>query len=199
MNRLRTTGDTKHPTGTFLPSKAAQCYHCGNVSDHEIQSAMLAVQALALVGLIFYAIETYRLRRASQRTLEAMAKPCITFWAELRNPEDAILDMGGATGNLVARPDGGSYVIHNLGNGIALNLRYYITRNNHELDAPDRQKWRYIPTIPTGAKVALVETVGGFNAQHEATFEYESIGRRKYRSTITLNQRVITSFKFEET
>lgn len=159
---------------------------------------MFVVQAAALVGLIIYAIETYRMRRASQGTLEAMAKPCITFWAELRNPEDVILDMDGATGNLVARPDGGSYVIHNLGNGLALNLRYYITRNNPELDAPANRRWRYIPTIPTGAKVTLVETVGGFGAQHEATFEYESIGGRKYRSTITLNHRVITSFKFEE-
>ena len=169
------------------------------MADHQIQSAMLVVQALALIGLIVYAIETYRMRRASQGSLEAMAKPCITFWAELRDGPETILDMHGATGSLVARPDGGSYVIHNLGNGVALNVRYHITRNDPALDAPGNWNWRYIPTIQNGAKVALVETIGGYNTEHEAIFEYESIGRRKYRSTITLSHRVINSFKFEET
>jgi hypothetical protein len=37
-----------------------------------------------------------------------------------------------------------------------------------------------------------------FYQQHEATLEYESIGGRKYRSTITLNHHVITSYRFEE-
>jgi hypothetical protein len=117
----------------------------------------------------------------------------------LRDGADAILEMHGATGNLVARPDGGSYVIHNVGNGLALNLRYYITRNDPQLDAPANRRWRYIPTVPATAHVALVETVGGYGGEHEATFEYQSIGGRTYRSTVKLNHRVITSFKFEET
>jgi hypothetical protein len=181
----------------------------GNIpgmSDHHIQLATLVVQALALVGLFLYCAETYKMRKGSQKLLqtsmdqvEGFSKPCITFWAELRNGEDAILNMHGATGNLVARPDAGSYVIHNLGNGLALNLRYYITRNDPQLDAPANRSWRYIPTVPATAHVALVETVGAYGAEHEATFEYQSIGGRKYRSTITLNHRVITSFKFEET
>jgi hypothetical protein len=169
------------------------------MSDHCIQLAMLIVQALALVGLFLYCAETYRMRKAAMDQVEGFSKPCITFWAELRDGEDVILNMHGATGNLVARPDGGNYVIHNLGNGMALNLRYYITRNNPELDAPANRRWRYIPTVPATAHVALLETVGGYGNEHEATFEYQSIGGRKYRSTITLNHRVITSFKFEET
>ena|SRR5882762_8591964 len=118
-------------------------------------------------------------------------------YAELRNADEAILNTHGATGNLTARPDGGSYVIHNLGNGLALNLRYYITRNDPVLDAPTNWRWRYIPTIPAAARVALVETLTGYNGEHEATFEYQSISGRKYRSTIKLNHHVITSFKFE--
>jgi hypothetical protein len=142
---------------------------------------------------------TQKLLRASLDQVEGFSKPCITFWAELRDGADVILNLHGAIGSLVARPDGGSYVIHNLGNGLALNLRYYVTRNNPELDDPTQREWRYIPTIAATARVALVETVGHFNGEHEATFEYESIGGRRYRSTITINQRVITSFRFEET
>jgi hypothetical protein len=167
---------------------------------------MLIVQALALVGLSFYCAETYKLRKASQRLVqtsmdqvEGLSTPCITFWAELRDGTDAILSMDGATGNLVARLDDRSYVIHNLGSGLALNLRYYITRNKPELDAPANRHWRYIPTVPATAHVALFETATAFGDEHEAIFEYQSIGGRKYRSTITLNHRVITSFKFEET
>ena len=182
------------------------------MSDHHIQLGMFIVQALALLGLTVYCIETFRIRKASQaqvgasqkllqsslNQIEGMAKPCIAFWAELRDGADVILQMDGAAGNLVARLDGGSYVIHNIGNGVALNLEYYITRNNPEFDAPQNRGPRYIPTIPAAAKVALVETAGYYNAEHEATFEYGSIGSRRYRSTITLNNRVITSFKFEE-
>lgn len=176
------------------------------MSDHCIQFAMLVVQALALVGLIIYCVETYKVRKASQKQLQAsmdqaegLSKPCITFWSELRDGQDAILNTHGATGNLIARPDGGSYVINNLGNGLALNLRYYITRNDPQLDAPANRSWRYIPTLDATAKVALVETLTGYNGEHEATFEYQSISGRKYRSTIKLNHQVITSFKFEET
>ena len=107
------------------------------MSDHHIQLAMLMVQALALVGLFLYCAETYKMRKASQELLQAsmdqvegLSKPCITFRAELREGADAILEIHGAKGNLVARPDGGSYVIHNLGNGMALNLPYYFTRND---------------------------------------------------------------------
>jgi hypothetical protein len=174
------------------------------MSDHYIQLLMLVVQALALAGLTIYCVETFRMRTAAQQQvkssmdqLESYSKPCITFWSELRQGDDVILQMHGATGNLVARPDGGSYVMHNLGNGLALNLRYYITRNNPPLDQ-DPNRWRYVPTVPATAKVTLVETLGHYNQEHEATFEYESIGGRKYRSTITLNHHVITSYRFEE-
>jgi hypothetical protein len=169
---------------------------------------MLIVQGLALIGLTIYCFETYRMRRAAQAQIEVshrllqvsldqvegLSKPCITFWAQLREGGDVIMEMHGASGNLIARPDGGSYVVNNLGSGLALNVRYYFTRNGGD----QNRSWRYIPTIPATAKVALVETLGFYNGEHEAAFEYGSIGGRNYRSTITLNHHVITSFRFEE-
>jgi hypothetical protein len=182
------------------------------VSDHHIQILMLIVQAAALIGLLIYCVETHKIRKASQTQVElsqrlfktsmdqveALSRPCITFLAELRDGADAILEMHGAAGSLVARPDQGSYVIHNIGNGVALNLKYYITRGILEFDRPNIRTMRYMPAIPATARVALVETVANYNAEHDATFEYESIGRRKYRSTMKLNHRVITAFSFEE-
>lgn len=182
------------------------------MSEHSIQLLTLVLQVVAVIGLFVYCIETYKIRSASQNQvrvsqrllqssldqIEGMSKPCVTFWAELREGQDVILEMHGAAGNLVARPDAGSYVIQNIGNGVALNLRYYIARGNPEFDAPERRRRRYIPALQASAKVALVETVGHYNAEHEATFAYESIGGRKYRTTITLNNRVITSFRFQE-
>jgi hypothetical protein len=47
-------------------------------------------------------------------------------------------------------------------------------------------------------KVRLVETIGGYDAENTATFDYQSISGRKYRTTIQLNHHVIVSFSFVE-
>lgn len=156
------------------------------------QVAMLGVQILALIGLIYYAFETTKIRRASQQQVEAMSKPCLTLWGELRDGADPILEMHEAVGNIIAAADQGSYVVQNIGNGVALNVRYQFTRPNV---APAE---RYVPHLSPTGRATLAETIGGYNAEHQATFDYESISGRKYRTTIQLNHRVITSFSFEE-
>lgn len=171
---------------------------------------MLCIQVLALGGLFWYVFETRKIRRLAQTQLqtsldlieaatnqvEGMSKPCLTLWGELREGADAILNMDGAIGNIIAAADHGSYVALNIGNGVALNIRYRFTRpNDNPAHPPDL---RYIPNLLATGKATLVETIGGYNAEHEVTFEYASIGGRKYRTTIRLNHRVITSFVFEE-
>ncbi len=175
-----------------------------------IQASMLGVQVVGLIGLFWYVTETMKIRKAAQQQLatsfdlikaatnqvEGMSKPCLTLWGDLRDGADAILEMHGAAGNVVARPDQGSYVVQNIGNGVALNVRYHFTRSN---DNPDHSRdQRYVPNILATARVTLVETLGGYNAEHEVTFDYESIGGRKYRTTIQLNHHVITSFALAE-
>jgi|SRR5579859_327336 len=170
---------------------------------------MLCVQSLAFIGLIWYAIETMKIRLAAQRQVEAsldlvkaataqvegMSKPCLTLWGDLRDGNDVILEMHRAAGNIVARADQGSYVVQNIGNGVALNVRYRFTRPN----TPDRPRdMRYVPNIFPTMKVTLVETLGGYNTEHAVAFDYESIGGRRYRTTIQLNHHVITAFVFEE-
>ena len=55
------------------------------VSDHHIQLGILIVGSLTFVALIWYAVETRRLRLAAQDQLEALAKPCLSLWADLRD------------------------------------------------------------------------------------------------------------------
>ena len=168
---------------------------------------MLVVQTLGIIGLGIYCVETYKIRKASQEQVTASQKiikaardqaegslrPCITFGARLRDETDAILEMDGAVGNLVVQPDQGKYVIHNGGNGAALNIRYFFTRP--DVADPD---WRYLPTLFATHRVVLIETLTFFNNEHVATFEYESMGGRLYRSTLSLNHHIITAFRFEE-
>ncbi len=99
-----------------------------------------------------------------------------------------------AVGNIVARPDEGNYVVQNIGDGIALNLRYRFSRGNER----ELREMRYVPAVGQGARVRLVEPLGAYNAEHRVIFEYESVSGKRYRTTIELNHQVITSFVFRE-
>ncbi|SPF34808.1 hypothetical protein SBA1_1340021 [Candidatus Sulfotelmatobacter kueseliae] len=161
-----------------------------------IQLAALAVSAVTLFYLIKYVRATQVIAKSAIDQVEGMSKPCLILWGELRDGNDAILNMDGAVGNIIAAADHGSYVVKNIGSGVALNVQYRFTRPDDDPVHP--REMRYIPTLEATGRAALVETIGGYNAEHEVTFEYESIGRRKYRTTIQLNHRVITSFGFKE-
>jgi len=182
------------------------------MSDHAIGLFTLLLQLLAVIGLAAYCVETYKIRKVSQKQIEVsqqllqssldqiegMSKPCVTFWAELRDGADVILETHSTVGNLVARSDAGSLVIQNIGNGVAVNIRYYITKGNPEFNAADVRRLRYIPWMQSTAKIALVEQSSLYRDEHEAIFDYESMGGRRYQTSVTLNNRVITSFRFQE-
>ncbi len=61
----------------------------------------LVIQALLLGGLIWYSIETRRIRIVSTAQLEALQAPCLTLVATLREGSEAVLDTAGARGTLV--------------------------------------------------------------------------------------------------
>ena len=76
----------------------------------------------------------------------------------------AILEMHRAVGSIIAAADHGSYVVQNIGNGVALNVRYHFTRPN---EVPAHPHGRYVPHISPTGRATLVETIGGYNAEHE--------------------------------
>jgi hypothetical protein len=172
--------------------------------DH-IQVAMLVVQILALTGLVWYTFETHKIRKASQQQVrisqdliraamdqvEGLSKPCLTLWSDLRDAQDAIAELH-AVGNLRARLDRGNFALHNIGNGIALNINYRMVR-------PDRPgQTRYLPNALAGQKITMPEPATAYGDEVEVIFEYQSIGDRHYRSTLRMDHHVLATFQFEE-
>jgi hypothetical protein len=170
-----------------------------------LQIGPLAVQVLALAGLVWYTVETRKIRKASQEQVrisqdliraamdqvEGLSKPCLTLWSDLRDPQDAIAEVHGV-GNLRARLDQGSFVLHNIGNGVALNISYRMVR-------PDREPHpRYLPNASSQQKITMPEPATAYHGEVNVTIEYQSIGGREYRSTVNMNNHVLTAFHFQE-
>jgi hypothetical protein len=175
-----------------------------------VQKAMLLVQFLGLLGLPWYAIETRQMRKAAEKQVEisqdlinaamdqveGLSKPCLTISSGLRDQADAILEMGGAVGSLVARDRGGFFLVENIGNGVALNVSYKFVHRHDP--ATDLKRERYIQNILAAQSVSMVESLSAFRAtENQIIFNYESIGGRKYRTTVTIVGLVLTSMVFE--
>lgn len=168
----------------------------GQVSDHVVQLVLTAVNSATLVVLLWYSLETRRLRVAAQEQLEALAKPCLTLSADLRQPDDAILSMYEAVGNTIARSNEGNFAVQNIGSGIALNVRYVF----NQLDTNGRKTsddQRYLQSVAPGQPVRMPEPINAFQGSYAVVFNFESIGGKAYRSTVQLTNRVLTAFKFE--
>lgn len=96
---------------------------------------MIVMQLAAFDGLIWYAIETKRMRNTAESQVEVsqnlvaaagdqvegLSKPCVMLASSPRNPEDAII---GPLGNSVALRMEGMFAVENIGSGPALNVRY---------------------------------------------------------------------------
>lgn len=171
--------------------------HSSQVSDHNIQFALLILALFTFLTLVWYAIETKRLRRAAEDQLEALAKPCLTLATELRAVSDAILEMHQAVGNTIAAGNGGYFVLHNIGSGVALNVTYRFKSLDPHLQADSST--RYFISVPPGHKIRMPEPMNasGCSGECELVFRFESIGRKTYQSTITMNHHVLTSFSFK--
>jgi hypothetical protein len=83
-----------------------------------------ALQCVALGVLVWYALETLRIRKASQEQAEAVQRPCLTLATAARGYEDAVLEMGGAVGGMIVAAREGNVALWNVGSGPAINARY---------------------------------------------------------------------------
>jgi hypothetical protein len=154
---------------------------------------------LAALGvLVWYTIETMRLRTVATDQVEAMSKPCLTIWADLRDPTDAILEMDDAVGGTVARGDDGNFVVQNIGTGVALNVRYHFNSiGPPKAKSPTRV--RYFVNVLPAQKVRMPEPMNAsiYCETCEVVFCFESIGSRRYQSTVTMINHVLTGFEFK--
>jgi hypothetical protein len=127
--------------------------------------------------------------------VEGLSKPCLTLYSGLRDGADAIMAMNGAVGNTVARGDQGSFVLQNIGNGIALNVRYQFLRVPREEVARQHHE-HYLQHILATQKVTMPEPMTAYGDNWELHLEYQSIGGRRYNSIVTISNYVLTAFVF---
>lgn len=175
---------------------------------NSVQIGILVVQILGLVVLFWYAWETSVMRKAAQEQVKAsqellkaamdqvegLSKPCLTLSAELRDPANTILEMDGAVGGTMACTDDGNFVVQNIGNGVALNVRYSFEK----IDPPDgktRTSDRYLLSVLANQRVRMPEPVAAYRGECELVFRFHSIGGREYQSTVKMNNRVLTAFR----
>ena len=176
-----------------------------------VQIWMLAVQFLGLLGLIWYAFETRRMRKSSEDQVrisqglitaamdqvEGLSKPCIMLRSCVRGERaDTILEVG-AVGSLVPCGEQGFFELQNVGNGIALNVSYEFIAGARAPERP-RPARRYVQNVPASQRIPMVESIHQFTGVWEIRFEYESLGRRRYRSVVNLIDGILTGFNFEE-
>jgi hypothetical protein len=155
-----------------------------------------AVQCLLFAGLVWYCVETRLLRLASQEQIETLQKPCVTFSMTLRDADDAILDMDGAVGTTIMLCPGAQVQMENIGYGPAMNIQYHFTPLKPESTRARpkgyamglRQGGHLQPPVPRG-----IMQGNDWNC----VIEYESMARRKYRTTMIVKNLVLTSFHFD--
>lgn len=180
--------------------------------DDVIKIGNFIVGIATLLVLFWYAIETWKLRKAAQDQIavshellkaandqaEGVSKPCLTIRAQLRDASHSILHMDGAVGGSVVKDEGGHFVAINVGTGVALNVRY-LFRVHRDSD----QQWQaittgYLQTISPNQQVQMALMVNAYAGDHEIEYRFQSLGGRWYESTVTIESRVLTKLGFKQ-
>jgi hypothetical protein len=157
--------------------------------------AGFVVQCLLLGGLIWYALETWRIRLASQETIETLQKPCLAFSTAAREYNEALLSMDGAVGTMIVRCPEGQAQIENVGYGPAVNIRYALTP--FVADSTRARPKGYLLGLRPGEKFRPPIPRGILQGNEwMCVLTYESLSGRRYRTNLTVNNLVLTSFKF---
>jgi hypothetical protein len=128
-----------------------------------IVSAMSAV--LGLAGLTWYAIETWKLRKAAQEQVESAIKPCVLF---LENPP-APGEVGGF--------DSKHLLIKNVGNGPAINVRWKLNNQTKWLESAAletgtaRESPLYLKSVINQGKIeCMFDSINGITYITETGF-----------------------------
>jgi hypothetical protein len=165
--------------------------------------ANTGIQILVLLGLVWYTLETRRIRKTSQKQfalsqdqVEATLRPCLSLSTTARNAEDAILAMDDTDSTVIVRCPEGLVQVENIGVGPATNIRYEFSPADPEgtLAHPTG----YVAGLPVSGTflIPVARTlIAGHN--YNCRFDYESVGHRRYRTRVALKNLVITDVRFE--
>jgi hypothetical protein len=166
---------------------------------HWIPATNLGVQVLVLAFLVWYAFETYRLRKASQEQIEALQKPCITVVTTARSPEDTILRVNDVVGGMVLHQIEGCVGLWNIGAGSAFSISYKFSciRHRRQEGAHISEPDGYLPYITAGAQFAMQVPIETLRSQeYELVASYESLSGRRYQTKININNLVVAAVQF---
>jgi hypothetical protein len=178
-----------------------------------IQSGMLLVQIFALVGLILYVKDTKGLRKAAENQItlshnlfvaamdqaESAARPCITLASKLRVREDALQEVYGVKGMSVVKDSRSFLGIRNIGNGLAINIKYRFNQVGPEWPKNLKGNDGYLQRLHAAKAMRLpLPASMTANGEWDVDFEFESLGGRKYQTKLTLKANVLSDFRFEQ-
>jgi hypothetical protein len=161
-----------------------------------IGSIGLVIQALLFGGLVWYCIETKRIRITSAAQLEALQTPCVTFHATPRDGADAVLEMDGARGAMILNFTAGDAVFVNMGNGPAVNIEYSLV----PLDGSRAQPGGYVSAIPPGVRASVPISRGAIAGhRYQCAIQYDSLSHIRYETKLVVHNRVLTPpFQFRK-
>jgi hypothetical protein len=157
------------------------------------------IQGFILAILAWYAAETRKIRRISQRQLEALHRPCLLLATEARDSDEALLGMDDTVSVRIVSSHNGNVTVENIGNGPALkiNFEFKAFGKTEEKTSPPRSIG-YLPSLAerTSFTVPFPREILR-NHEYEFACSYESLGGELYESRITMNNLVVTSIYCE--
>ena len=170
-----------------------------------MEIANLIVQVLILLGLIWYALETLRIRRVSQEQNEITQKPCLVLECRERDYDRAVLskDTLDAGERILTgvKPHPTYVALRNIGNGHAFNVRYELQQQQKERKGYDLPYIFRQESVPIYLSLNCLYPLEGCEYS-ELTLSYESLSRRRYESKIRIHddgrELVMRDFQFSE-
>ena len=114
----------------------------------------------------------------------------------MRDADGTVLELDDARASTRARTKDAHFVFQNIGNGLGLNIRYSFRAINQPSDRTPMAGDADFHTILAGQSVQTVEPATSFTGEYEVVFIFESLGGRKYQTTLTMKNLVLKDFKF---
>lgn len=157
--------------------------------------ADFGVQAATFAVVTLYVYYTFRLFGESRNQTEASKAPALSISTAPRDPNDAILETGGAVGTRIVASAGGMVQLENVGIGPAINIRYEFVPL-----APDVKHQgpsNYLPGLSPGKGLPIPITTTHLSGRDwKCVITYESLSAKRYQTTVDIRNLVVVDVKF---
>jgi hypothetical protein len=149
------------------------------------------IQCLLFGGLVWYTVETWRIRRTAQEQVETSLKPCLTLSAREREAQDAVLEIGGTDSAQVVYTENGRLRFINVGLGPAFNISYAFTPEDVEASRARPKGYLIHILLKEASPIPVAAELLRGNAWKLEVF-YDSLSGRRYLTRIGISNLVLT-------